>query len=65
VLFEQLEFSRVYVRVVASNSASLALAQALGFQAEGLHRQAFRCGLGKLHDIQHLSMLRSDPRPLH
>jgi RimJ/RimL family protein N-acetyltransferase len=65
VLFEQLEFSRVYVRVIASNSASLALAEALGFRAEGLHRQEFRCGRGKLHDVQHLSILRSDPRPQH
>jgi ribosomal-protein-serine acetyltransferase len=64
VLFEQLEFSRVYVRVIASNRPSLALAQALGFKAEGLHRQEFRCGLGRLHDVQHLSILRSDSRPL-
>jgi RimJ/RimL family protein N-acetyltransferase len=64
VLFTELEFTRVHVRVIASNAASLALAAALGFRAEGLHRQEFRCGLGKLHDVQHLSIISGDSRPM-
>ncbi|MGA3155937.1 MAG: GNAT family protein [Steroidobacteraceae bacterium] len=50
---------RIHIRVIASNAASLALAERLGFSAEGLHRQEFRCGHGRLHDIQHLSIVKS------
>jgi len=50
---------RVYIRVIASNAASLALAERLGFSAEGLHRQEFRCGYGRLHDVQHLSIVKN------
>jgi RimJ/RimL family protein N-acetyltransferase len=64
LLLERLEFARVYVRVIASNIASLALAESLGFRAEGLHRQEFRCGLGKLHDVRYLSIINEDRRPL-
>lgn len=55
------EFSlvRVYIRVIASNAASLALAERLGFSAEGLHRQEFRCGHGRLHDVHHLSIVNT------
>jgi RimJ/RimL family protein N-acetyltransferase len=60
LLFGQLEFLRIYVRVVESNHASLRLAEALGFRREGLHRQEFRCGLGNLHDVQYLSVLKSE-----
>jgi RimJ/RimL family protein N-acetyltransferase len=62
LLFERLGFNRLFVRIVAENAASLALAEALGFRSEGLHRQAFRCGLGLLHDVHHLAALKSDPR---
>ena len=62
LLFERLDFNRLFVRIVADNAASLALAEALGFLSEGLHRQAFRCGFGKLHDVHHLAVLKSDAR---
>ena len=49
--FQQFEFQRLFVRVLPSNQESLALARKLGFQHEGLQRNAYRCGHGKLHDV--------------
>lgn len=59
---EELGFRRLFVRILPSNPASFALAVKLGFSNEGLHRMAFRCGLGELHDVHHLSLALEDYR---
>ena len=58
--FRELGFHRIFVRILPSNQASLALAKKLGFQQEGLQRNAFRCGLGELHDVRFLSLTPED-----
>jgi len=58
--FDEFAFERIFVRILLSNEASCRLAQKLGFQDEGIHRRAFRCGLGELHDVRYLSLLRRD-----
>jgi RimJ/RimL family protein N-acetyltransferase len=60
LLFGQLAFLRVYIRVIVSNLASLALAESMGFQREGVHRQEFRCGRGQLHDLLYLSIVKNE-----
>jgi RimJ/RimL family protein N-acetyltransferase len=50
----------MFVRILPSNQRSLALVKKLGFQEEGLHRKAFRCGFGQLHDVCFLSTVRED-----
>ena len=62
LMLEDLGFQRLFVRILPSNPASLALATKLGFRNEGLHRMAFRCGLGELHDLHHLSLTLEDYR---
>jgi len=54
--FQQLEFQRIFVRILPSNPESYSLAKKLGFHEEGLHRHAFRCGFGELHDVHFLSL---------
>jgi ribosomal-protein-serine acetyltransferase len=60
VAFGELRFERIFVRILPSNSESLSLAKRLGFHEEGLHRNAFRCGFGELHDVYFLSLIRQD-----
>ena len=60
VAFGELQFERIFVRILPSNLESLSLSKRVGFQEEGLHRNAFRCGLGELHDVHYLSLTRSD-----
>jgi RimJ/RimL family protein N-acetyltransferase len=55
-------FQRIFVRILPANTASLSLAKGFGFQQEGLHRNAFRCGLGKLNDVIYLSLTGDDYR---
>jgi RimJ/RimL family protein N-acetyltransferase len=62
LLFEDLEFQRIFLRILPSNSGSFSLAKKLGFQEEGLHRKAFRCGFGELHDLHYLSLTVEDYR---
>ena len=59
-LFEQLGFKRVFLRILPANSESISLARKLGFREEGLHRRAFRCGFGELHDVHYLSFIQDD-----
>lgn len=60
--FQELTFQRIYVRILPSNRESFSLAKKLGFQEEGLHRRAFRCGFGELHDVHCLSLTMKDYR---
>lgn len=60
--FEELTFQRIFVRILPSNRESFSLAKKLGFQEEGLHRRAFRCGFGELHDMHYLSLTMEDYR---
>jgi hypothetical protein len=34
----------------------------LGFREEGLHRKAFRCGLGELHDVCYMAIMAEEYR---
>jgi RimJ/RimL family protein N-acetyltransferase len=65
LVFQELEFQRIFVRILPSNRESFSLALKLGFQEEGLHRNAFRCGLGELHDVRYLSLIVEEYRPGH
>ena len=58
--FQQLEFQRIFLRILPSNRESFSLAKKLGFQEEGLHRKAFRCGFGELHDVHYLALTKED-----
>jgi RimJ/RimL family protein N-acetyltransferase len=60
---DQLSFKRICLRVIASNLASLKLAEKLGFKREGVHRNEFRCGLDQLHDVVHYSLTGDDLLP--
>lgn len=60
--FETRGFKRVYVRVIAANEESLALARRLELRHEGVQRNAFRCGLGELHDLHLFAMTDVDYR---
>jgi RimJ/RimL family protein N-acetyltransferase len=48
-------FHRVVLRILPSNTASLKLAKALGFEWEGCHRREFLTGAGSLEDILYFS----------
>lgn len=58
--FETCGFKRVYARVIAANEESLALARRLKLRHEGVQRNAFRCGLGELHDLHLFAMTDVD-----
>lgn len=58
--FDARGFKRIYVRIIAANEESLALARRLGLRHEGVHRNAFRCGLGELHDVHLFAMTDLD-----
>jgi ribosomal-protein-serine acetyltransferase len=58
--FETRGFKRIYVRIIGANEESLALARRLDLRHEGVHRNAFRCGLGELHDVHLFAMTDGD-----
>jgi ribosomal-protein-serine acetyltransferase len=60
VALGQLDFKRIFVRIIPGNQGSIALANKLGFKHEGLHRNAFRCGFGELHDVHYFSLTTED-----
>ncbi len=62
VAFKQVDFNRVFVRIIPANAESVSLANKLGFKHEGLHRNAFRCGFGKLHDVHNFALTIDDFR---
>jgi RimJ/RimL family protein N-acetyltransferase len=62
VALDQLDFKRIFVRIIPSNQGSIALANKLGFKHEGLHRNAFRCGFGELHNVHYFSVTTEDFR---
>jgi RimJ/RimL family protein N-acetyltransferase len=58
--FVECSFERIFVRILPSNADSFSLAKKLGFREEGAHRNAFRCGLGELHDVRVLALTAED-----
>lgn len=54
--FEKFKFNRIYVRIIHSNNESIRLIEKLGMRHEGLHKNAFRCGIGELHDVDYFSV---------
>jgi RimJ/RimL family protein N-acetyltransferase len=58
-----MHFKRICLRIIASNTEGLLLAERLGFKREGLHRNEFRCGFGELHDVYYYSLTSEDPLP--
>jgi RimJ/RimL family protein N-acetyltransferase len=56
MVFGEMGFERVFVRILPVNRESFGLAKKMGFEEEGVQRRAFRCGFGALHDVQYLSM---------
>jgi RimJ/RimL family protein N-acetyltransferase len=58
--FRELDFKRMFVRIVPSNRESMFLANKLGFKHEGVHRSEFRCGFGDLHDVHYFSLTTDD-----
>jgi len=60
VAFQELDFKRMFVRIIPSNQESISLANKLGFKHEGLHRNEFRCGFGELHDVHYFSLTSDD-----
>jgi RimJ/RimL family protein N-acetyltransferase len=60
IAFNRLKFVRLFVRVICGNAESLALSRKLGFRNEGIHRNDFRCGYGKLHDVSYAAITDSD-----
>lgn len=60
LLFERLQFNRIFVRIIPKNVHSIELAKKLGFRHEGLHRAAFRCGGGELHDVHHFALIAAE-----
>ena len=58
--FATLGFRRICLRIVASNTQSLNLAIKLGFQPEGVQRNAFRCGYGELHSLHNFALTDDD-----
>ncbi len=62
--FKQLQFQRIFVRIIPSNGESISLAKKLGFKLEGLQRNEFRCGFGKLHNNLYFSLTSGDFRSL-
>lgn len=55
---QRLGFERIFLRILPDNRESLGLAKKLGFHDEGVHRKAYRCGQGLLHDVRMLSIVK-------
>jgi [ribosomal protein S5]-alanine N-acetyltransferase len=62
VAFGEMQFERIFVRILPANQESFQLAKKLGFQEEGVHRKAFRCGFGELHHVRYLSIVAEEYR---
>lgn len=60
--FLELGSHRIELRASPDNLASVRVAEKLGFQQEGLLREAGR-GEGGYHDLNIFGLLESDPRP--
>ena len=59
--FQRWQLTRVEIRADVENRASCAVAERLGFQLEGVMRQAYRVSDGRYSDDALYSLLASDP----
>ena len=60
--FDDLGLHRLELHAAPGNAGSLRVAEKLGFQPEGLLREASR-GAGGFHDVRVFGLLATDPRP--
>jgi [ribosomal protein S5]-alanine N-acetyltransferase len=60
--FETMQLNRIEAQIHPLNTASLSLAQRLGFVQEGRIREAGYWG-GQFHDLLQIALLRSDRKP--
>lgn len=60
--FERWPLTRLEIRTDVENSRSRAVAERLGFQYEGIARQAYRVNDDRYSDDAVYSLLRTDPR---
>jgi len=60
--FDELGLHRLELRAARGNIASIRVAEKLGFQREGVAREASRAASGWL-DMELFGLLESDPRP--
>jgi ribosomal-protein-alanine N-acetyltransferase len=60
--FAEMQLNRIEAQIHPRNEPSLRLAQALGFQNEGLLREVARWS-GSFHDLLQLGLLRNDWAP--
>jgi ribosomal-protein-serine acetyltransferase len=59
--FDRFTLTRIEIRADVENRQSCAVAERLGFQLEGVARQAYRVGEGRYSDDAVYSLLASDP----
>jgi ribosomal-protein-serine acetyltransferase len=62
--FEEVGLHRISLQAAPENAGSLAVARKLGFEREGLLRDASR-GVAEYHDCVIFGLLESDPQPRH
>jgi RimJ/RimL family protein N-acetyltransferase len=57
--FKMLNLHRIYVEIVASNTASIRMCEKVGFQKEGIIRDAFFSN-GMYHDVEIMGLLNKN-----
>lgn len=58
--FDQFKMEKIFLRIVPENTASMRLAEKLGFQLEGRLRSAYRVSPTELKDINYMGLLREE-----
>jgi len=53
--FDELKLIKIYLRIIATNKASLALAEKCGFEQEGYFKKEYRTGNKELVDLVYLA----------
>lgn len=60
--FDELRLRRIFLEVVASNVAAIALYESIGFTREGRYRDGFRGRDGRFEDLLPYGLLATDRR---